>query len=92
MKRVNWHTLTPLFREHAGAAKLTLGYRATPQRWYSFWRSADRPAPDTDPADLGTAFGLEMSLLETPPEPVTRAKTPRPGWMYRLTTRRGPAT
>jgi hypothetical protein len=36
----------------------------TPTRWFSGWRTADRPMQD-DPADLGTAFGLEMSLNET---------------------------
>jgi hypothetical protein len=35
-----------------------------PSRWFSGWRTADRPMQD-DPADLGTAFGLEMSLNES---------------------------
>jgi hypothetical protein len=63
-----------------------------PQRWFSIWRSADRPAPDTDPADLGTAFGLEMSMLDSPVEPAAPAATRRPAWMRRLATRRRPAT
>ncbi len=62
------------------------------QRWFSFWRSADRPAPDTDPADLGTAYGLEMSMLEPPAEATAALAAPRPGWMQRLATRRRAAT
>ena len=61
------------------------------QRWFSIWRSADRPAPDTDPADLGTAFGLEMSMLETPTEPATPSAGRRPAWVRRLTGRRRPS-
>ncbi len=63
-----------------------------PQRWFSVWRSADRPAPDTDPADFGTAFGLEMSMLETPVEPAAPVAGRRPAWVRRLTSRRRPAT
>ncbi len=65
---------------------------APPQRWYSLWRSADRPAPDTDPADLGTAFGLEMSLLDAVAEPTAPVAAPRPAWLGRLTNRRRTAT
>jgi hypothetical protein len=62
-----------------------------PQRWFSIWRSADRPAPDTDPADLGTAFGLEMSMLEVPAEAPSPPAAGRTAWVRRLTTRRRPA-
>lgn len=62
-----------------------------PQRWFSAWRSAGRRAPDTDPADLGTAYGLEMSMLDTPAEPAAPAADPRPAWVRRLTARRHPA-
>jgi hypothetical protein len=61
------------------------------QRWFRLWRNADRPAPDTDPADLGTAFGLEMSLLEPPADPPAPAATHGPAWMHRFTARRRPA-
>jgi len=31
--------------------------------WYAPWRSVERAeADETDPADLGTAFGLDLSL------------------------------
>ena len=63
-----------------------------PQRWFSIWRSANRPAPDTDPADLGTAFGLEMSMLETTAVAAAPAAGRRPAWVRRLTSRRRPAT
>ena len=66
--------------------------KAAPHRWFAGWRSADRP-PRDDPADLGTAFGLDMSLdpdwVESrSPAPVTR----QPGWVQRLTSRRRQAT
>lgn len=64
---------------------------AAPHRWFASWR-AERRAPQDDPADYGTAFGLDMSMLdaadtEPPPLPVAR----RPGWVERLAARRRPA-
>lgn len=58
----------------------------TPQRWFAGWRAARQPAYGTDPADLGTAFGLDLSMMETPPEPVLLERCP--GWVRRLTLRR----
>lgn len=56
-------------------------------RWFSGWRSAPR-AQETDPADMGTAFGLDLSLnmllSETPPVPAARV----PSWVSRLSLRR----
>jgi hypothetical protein len=64
---------------------------ATPQRWFSGWRAPAAP-PDSDPADFGTAFGLDLSLNETPAEPARAPKAaPRPGWMRRLAARTKPA-
>jgi hypothetical protein len=60
---------------------------AQPQRWFHSWRSTPRPAPDTDPADLGTAFGLDLSLSEPAALPATPAER-RPGWVQRLAERR----
>ncbi len=65
---------------------------AHPHRWFSAWRASARPAADEDPADYGTAFGLELSL----PDPHAEAPTPAvvrrpPGWVQRLTARRKPA-
>ncbi len=69
---------------------------ATPSRWFPGWRTAARPMQD-DPADLGTAFGLEMSLGEAAAEaaqaaaPAAAAKAAGPrrqGLMQRLTGRR----
>jgi len=65
---------------------------ATPNRWFSGWRASPQPV-DADPADLGTAFGLDMSLNEIahePPVTVTPAMH-RPGWVGRLTLRRKPS-
>ena len=60
----------------------------TPQRWYSGWR-ASPAAVEVDAADLGTAFGLDMSLNplqhEPPPAPPLARQ---PGWMRRLGERR----
>jgi hypothetical protein len=63
-----------------------------PRRWFGLWRAAER-APEDDPADLGTAFGLDLSLSElgdelSPPPPSMQVKA---GWMQRLTLRRRPA-
>ena len=55
-------------------------------RWFSGWRSAERPAPD--PADFGTAFGLDLSLNElVHAAPARPAASPRRGWMQRLAGR-----
>lgn len=32
--------------------------------WYARWRRAERPSFDDDPADHGTAFGLELTLVD----------------------------
>jgi hypothetical protein len=61
------------------------------QRWFTPWRAVRRPLPDDDPADQGTAFGLDMSMLEIPPEPAA-ATPPRPGWLQRLVLRRRAST
>ncbi len=60
----------------------------TPQRWFSGWRLAARP-PQDDPADYGTAFGLDLSLDEAgaaAPAPLPGDR--RVGWMRRLADRR----
>jgi hypothetical protein len=69
---------------------------ATPHRWFQAWRVA-APPPQGDPADMGTAFGLDLSLLDTAAEadaPAARSvavSAPRPGWMHRFAARRKPA-
>lgn len=64
---------------------------AKPQSWFHSWRSTPRPAPDTDPADLGTAFGLDLSMSEGTPLPPASSKG-QPGWVQRLAERRRSAT
>ena len=64
---------------------------AKPRRWFHSWRQAPRPAPDTDPADLGTAFGLDLSMSEAAPVPPTSGEG-RPDWAQRLAERRRSAT
>lgn len=64
----------------------------TSRRWFGFWRSAD-PRSRQDPADLGTAFGLDLSLsrlaedLQARPAPAAREQN----WMQRVLARRRPA-
>lgn len=41
---------------------------ALARRWFQGWRSAPVPA-EQDPADYGTAFGLDLSLPELRSEP-----------------------
>jgi hypothetical protein len=63
----------------------------TPNRWFSGWRAEAR-AVEPDAADLGTAFGLDLSLQELPHEPpLTEPAQRRPGWVQRLADRRKPA-
>jgi hypothetical protein len=61
------------------------------QRWFATWRRA-LPAAHEDAADLGTAFGMEISLLEQALDaqpPVARVS--KPGWVNRLVALRKPA-
>ena len=63
-----------------------------PRRWFGLWRAAER-APEDDPADLGTAFGLDLSLSEMGDElpAAPAAKANKSGWMQRMALRRRPA-
>jgi hypothetical protein len=64
---------------------------APPHRWFAAWRGAARP-PQVDPADLGTAFGLDLSLNELIHEPVAPAPAEqKAGWVHRLAGRRKPS-
>lgn len=62
-----------------------------PTPWYQPWR-AGRRAADADAADLGTAFGLDLSLdhWQDGEHGATPAVPRRPGWLARWTTRRKP--
>lgn len=61
---------------------------ANPPRWYQPWRRAEIRAQD-DPADFGTCFGLELSLLaEAEKAKAKAAPSRRMGWMQRLTSKR----
>jgi hypothetical protein len=64
---------------------------AHPPRWFSAWRTAARPVQGVDPADQGTAFGLDMSMAETAPESAPPGER-RAGWVRRLADRRRSAT
>ena len=69
----------------------------SPARWYAPWRQPAATCPSIDPADLGTAFGLDLSM--TPPDEGPQAPSPtaravpasRPGWVLRLAARRRPS-
>ena len=58
-------------------------------RWYTPWRQVDTRAIDDDPADVGTAFGLELTLAAGPaPGTAAASPSPRQGWMQRFAARR----
>ena len=61
----------------------------TPNRWFAGWRMAQR-SPYDDPADVGTAFGLDLSMEEgVPMAPAAKPAVARaPGWVQRFSTRR----
>ena len=61
----------------------------TPHRWIERWRAAVRPAQD-DPADLGTAFGLDMSMSPDAPPPEI-VQHDRRRWVQRLAPRHKPS-
>ncbi len=77
----------------------------TNSRWYAPWRQA-RAADEDDAADMGTAFGLDLSIASefplpaeapaaAPPDaaPVDAAPAPaRGGWIRRLALRARHAT
>lgn len=81
-------TLNP----HTPAKPPIMNKPAHTHRWFSGWRSAPRPAEE-DPADYGTAFGLDLSLhdLRAEPAPPVVAKA-QAGWVRRLAARRRVAT
>lgn len=56
--------------------------------WFSRRRGDPGHVPD-DPADVGTAFGLDLSMDPEQPAPRTAAETGvRPGWARRVLGRR----
>jgi hypothetical protein len=62
----------------------------TTNRWFSGRRAPERH-DESDPADLGTAFGLDLSLTVAPDAPPAPAEERRAGWVRRLADRRKPA-
>lgn len=59
--------------------------------WYAPWRSVERAPAADDPADLGTAFGLDLSMApaEEPPPAAPKRRDTSPGrWLDRLPLRR----
>ena len=60
-------------------------------RWFAAWRSTPRVQED-DPADMGTAFGLDLSLNLLPHEAEDAvAERSGPSWLQRLILGRKPA-
>jgi hypothetical protein len=59
-------------------------------RWFAAWRARPLPAPAPDPADCGTAFGLELSMPGEETAPPATA-TPLQGWRDRWSWLRRPA-
>lgn len=65
----------------------------SPARWYHPWQS-QRAQDDDDAADMGTAFGLDMSISDEAADAAARAAaaTRGPGFMARWTNRRKTAS
>jgi hypothetical protein len=63
-----------------------------PNRWFAGWRMAQR-SPLEDPADVGTAFGLDLSMAEgLPVAPQAQPGASRAaGWMQPWSARGKPA-
>jgi hypothetical protein len=59
----------------------------SPNRWFAAWRARPPLAPTPDPADCGTAFGLDLSILSEEPAARAPAATPE-GWRARWARRR----
>jgi hypothetical protein len=61
---------------------------AKSKRWFAGWRTAAQPDAH-DPADHGTAYGLELSLPDTLPlaVPLPKEAGRSSGWMRRLSPR-----
>ncbi len=64
-----------------------MGNKKTPHRWFKGWRSSPRPQED-DPADMGTAFGLDLSLNVLHPEQPVAPPARSAGWVSKLSLRR----
>ena len=59
-------------------------------RWNALRHRAPVDAPDSDAADLGTAFGLDQSLSDIgwdEPAPAAVAASPAARWMQRFVAR-----
>jgi len=62
----------------------------SPTRWFAAWRTRERVAAPPDPADCGTAFGLDLSIPDDLAP--TRPTAPVPqGWRARWARRRSAA-
>jgi hypothetical protein len=59
---------------------------ANSARWYQPWRRAE--TREQDPADLGTCYGLELTLAADPAPAKPAAPARRGGWVQRLTSKR----
>jgi hypothetical protein len=67
-----------------------MGMAENTSRWFAPWRER-APVQQDDPADMGTAFGLEMSLTPFSAEAATPTSgTAKAGWLQRLAERRKP--
>lgn len=65
----------------------------SPARWFHPWQS-QRAHADDDAADMGTAFGLDMSISDEAVELAARtaAAARDPGFLARWTNRRKTAS
>lgn len=56
-------------------------------RWFAAWRTREPAASPLDPADCGTAFGLDLSIPDELAPPRPTAPVPQ-GWRARWASRR----
>jgi hypothetical protein len=81
------HETSPQPRTLHHPGSTNMNKPANPPRWYQPWRQAEGRVQD--PADLGTCFGLEVTLAAEPaPTKTTADPARRGGWVQRLTAKR----
>jgi hypothetical protein len=65
-----------------------MGNKAAQTRWFRPWRTTPVSRLE-DPAEMGTAFGLDLSLNASQPEQPATTTTQRPAnWVSRWAQRR----
>ena len=73
---------------HTAPLEVSMNTANATLRFLGFGRG-QRAVPDDDPADMGTCFGLDLSLDDAPPLGSGQAEAPMSAaWWRRLASRR----